>query len=169
VDGSVVFDVFFPLVMVVGRREVNFCSHRPSRGSYVRLTVLVPNDFIYSLRHLSPHYKLSWFPILSSCLDGIIFITLTESPLMAPRCLGSDDCVHPSINHLHLTSHAIPYGYTDQTTTYLVFLLSVAPLFGLPASLHYFNDPFSWLLHTRNQAALLCVDCFQLLVANQRK
>ena len=99
----------------------------------------------------------------------MIFITLTESLLMAPCCLGSDGRVHPSINHLHLTSHAIPYGYTDQTTTYLVFLLSVAPLFGLPASLLYFNDPLSWLLHIQNQASFLCVDCFQLLVANQRK
>jgi len=35
-----------PLVMAVGRRGVNFCSHRPSRGSYVPPTVLVPNDFI---------------------------------------------------------------------------------------------------------------------------
>jgi len=77
-------------------------EHRLCVRSPVRVVNRSPFCYLYSLRRLSPHYKLSWFPILSSCLDSMIFITSTESLLMAPRCLGSDDRVHPSINHLPL-------------------------------------------------------------------
>jgi len=100
----------------------------------------------------SPNYKPSWPPILSSCLDGMIFIACFDPPLsMMPRCLGTDGCTF--INHpftISLSTHAIPYHSTDQTTAYLIFLLSAATWFGLLVSLHYFNDPLSCLLHIQN-------------------
>jgi len=98
-----------------------------------------------------PHYRPSW-PILSSCLDGMILTALTKPLSMMPRYLGTDDCT--SANHIHLQSRfqymQFPYHYTDQTPAYLIFLLSDVTWFGFLVSLHYYDDPLSCLLHIQN-------------------
>jgi len=86
-------------------------EHRLCVRSPVRVVNQSPFCYLYSLRRLSPHYKLSWFPILYSCLDSMIFITLTESFLMAPRYLGSDDPIHQSsTSHVSRNSLRL-YGF----------------------------------------------------------
>jgi len=50
---------------------------------------------------------------------------------------------------------------TDQLHTW--FLAIRAPQIGLPDFIHYFNDPFSWLLHLQNQASFLSCRLFSLL------
>ena len=88
-----------------------------------------------------------------------------DKPLsMTPRCLGTTTVY---INHpLHLAfelMHFLTTLRTDQLHTW--FLAICAPQLGLPVFLHYFNDPFSWLLPSPKSGIFFFrVDCFPLLI-----
>ena len=52
------------------------------------------------------------------------------------------------VNHSHPTLKLVQS--MDETTTYLVFLAICSSLVWVTGPLHYFNDPFLWLLHISN-------------------